>query len=348
MNRPFSTRYCCWGLMGRFSARILMYSTIQCAFICRVLGKFPSISPFLKKSKVLTRSIIFFPVLLLSAIASASKVAAPELVLDMVNQAVLPHRFQTTQQALPSGVPVTGLRDLAVAGTSQFSEKGLREITHYFKPPFIIIDLRQESHGFIDGNAVTWSNKRNNVNQGKMAAQIRQDEKQWLLGLQAQRAIPVIANAKDTARHMIYLPNKDIQSERQLVKKRGLGYQRFFITDHSAPNTTTVDEFIRFYQGLPKGTKLLFHCRGGAGRTTTFLMMVDMLRNAKQVSFEDIVKRQMLLGGKDLFRLPLVNDYRHTLAKQRQVFLQKFYQYCRSNEDNYHTSWSEWASKHRR
>jgi len=296
------------------------------------------------------RLIILCPLLLLNSTACANRAQGLELILDMANRVALPHRFWTAEQALPAGamVSVTGLSDLAIAGTSQFSEMALQEITRHFKAPFIIVDLRQESHGFIDGNAVTWMNQWNNANRGETAAQILQDEKERLFGLQTLPTIPVIANAKDETRHRIFLSNKDIQSEQQLAKKMGLGYQRFFITDHFAPNATEVDRFIRFYQGLPKETRLLFHCRGGAGRTTTFLIMVDMMQNAKRVSFEDIVKRQMLLGGKDLLKLPGANEYKYGPAKLRQDFLKLYYQYCRSNNDHYRTSWSEWLNRYQK
>jgi len=291
------------------------------------------------------KSLAFLLTFCFSPLVCAS---TAELVLDMPNESVLPHRFRTTEQPLPPGFVVKGFKELGIAGTSQFSEKALLEIIKHFPAPFIVVDLRQESHGFIDGNAVTWLNKDDNLNRGKSAAQIQQIERQLLDDLKQQPAITVIAEAKSAQRHVLSLPNKTIQTEQQLVESIVLQYQRFYITNHFAPVAKDVDEFIKFIKKYPATTKFLFHCRGGAGRTTTYMVMLDMMRNAKQLSFDEIMQRQIALGGENFFRLPVSNDYKYLPAKQRLAFLKKFYEYCHGNQNNYKTSWTQWVNKTRK
>jgi hypothetical protein len=84
----------------------------------------------------------------------------------------------------------------------------------------------------------------------------------------------------------------------------GLEYLRLPTTDHVRPRDSEVDEFVRFALDLAPGTWLHFHCRGGDGRTTTFFVMHDIMHNAPEVSVEDILKRQHLLGGSELGKLP--------------------------------------------
>ena len=40
-----------------------------------------------------------------------------------------------------------------------------------------------------------------------------------------------------------------------------------------------------------------FHCKEGIGRTTTFMIMYDIMKNYKEVSLNDIIKRQYLPSG---------------------------------------------------
>jgi hypothetical protein len=72
--------------------------------------------------------------------------------------------------------------------------------------------------------------------------------------------------------------------------------------------------------------------------------MYDMMRNARKVSLDDILKRQWLLGGVDLRVEPPRDDWRHAGAVARKQFLEKFYQYCKANSDGFKQSWSEWLS----
>lgn len=300
------------------------------------------------KFNTLVRIITGLITLYCASTAFASVTDSVSLVLDMPNEAKLPHHFRTTDQPLPANMTAVGFKKLGMAGTAQFSEKALLEIIKHFPQPFIVVDLRQESHGFIDGNAVTWLNKYDNLNQGKTAAEIQRIEQQLLNELKKRASITVIANAKTAQRQVIELPNKNIQTEQQLVEGLGLGYQRFYITDHFAPVAKDIDKFIRFIKANPPTTRYLFHCRGGAGRTTTYMTMLDMMRNAKQLGFEQIVQRQIALGGHDFYQLPAPTEYRYLPAKQRLVFLKKFYEYCRTNNDNYKTGWTQWLNKTRK
>jgi hypothetical protein len=161
-------------------------------------------------------------------------------------------------------------------------------------------------------------------------------------------------------------------SEEELLKKHNIQYRRFHIVDHQWP-TPHVTDFLVLYiihilkRQLNTSTNLsdmnyiYFHCHGGEGRTTTVLCMYDMLFNAKQVSFKDIITRQKLLGGKDMYASCFLTgaqqshlkhntdryvidipSYKQYCAKERLKYLRKFYQYCRTNEDNYTTPYSKW------
>lgn len=279
-----------------------------------------------------------------------------QLVLDAANKAILPKNFRTTDTPLPSnnlGVSIVGLQNLHIAGSAEFSELQLQQALKKLQKPIIIVDLRQESHGFINGNAVSWYGINNWANINKSDQQVAIDEANHLNALQNQQMVTVLKiSKKDKVNGVIrggkpiQLSATHIQSEAALAHQYQLGYQRFYVTDRHAPTDATVDQFIQFVKQVPAGTTLYFHCRAGQGRTTTFMAMYDMMRNAKQVSLNDIVKRQELLGGINLLKGEKNNKLTHSLSAQRTRFIEMFYQYCRTNTDNYRTTWLQWLQSH--
>ena len=58
-----------------------------------------------------------------------------------------------------------------------------------------------------------------------------------------------------------------------------------------------IPKIIKFVENQPKGSWLHFHCKEGIGRTTTFMIMYDIIKNNKTVSLNDIITRQVLLSG---------------------------------------------------
>ncbi len=116
-----------------------------------------------------------------------------------------------------------------------------------------------------------------------------------------------------------------------------MNYLRITVTDHEKPLDDQVDLFVETVRNLSQGTWLHFHCRGGAGRTTTFMAMYDMMKNSKNVSFNDIMKRQNLIGGSDL-----LSGEDEDGTQDRLDFMNMFYNYCKENQNGFQTSWSQW------
>ncbi len=305
----------------------------------------------MKFRQLLCRTLLL---LCLSSVLLASTRHDPILVLDASNISQLPKDFRTTSDPIrsPGSVSLVGLRQLHAMGSGQFS-KAMLEMALKKLPPnasMVVVDLRQETHGFIDGRAVSLYGKYDWANVGKSDQKIHQEEKNFIAQLQRKPKVQVskINKTPDTLGFISHLfPVNTAYTEAELVKKYHLGYQRFYVTDHCQPKDAQVDAFIQFAKKIPENTWLYFHCRAGKGRTTTFMLMYDMLHNAKKVSYQDILKRRVLLGGKDFNKKP---DYRgrkeHYKAcyQSRLVFLKAFYDYCRTNKDHYATSWTEWSN----
>jgi len=97
-----------------------------------------------------------------------------------------------------------------------------------------------------------------------------------------------------------------------------------------------VDYFVASIKAQPENSWLHFHCKHGVGRTDTFMIMYDMMKNYKIASADDIINRQLQLAKFDEKTIKsFYND-------ERIGFLKKFYDYCKVNGDSFSVKWSEW------
>lgn len=241
--------------------------------------------------------------------------------------------------------------DLKASGSAQYSANAL----HYIKENLaqdkvVLIDLRQESHGFVNGTPVSWYGNRDWANVGKTTDEVGKIENEALADLAEKQQVSIYKDLKKDNETGALLSDKsetikisEIRSEEQLAQSLGMGYFRLAVTDHRRPLDTDVDIFISFIRNISPDTWLHFHCEAGHGRTTTFLAMYDMMLNAKHDTLEEIVDRQYKAGGINLFELHK-QDWRTPYDQERIAFIKEFYAYCRQNSDHYATSWSSWLA----
>jgi predicted protein tyrosine phosphatase len=283
------------------------------------------------------------------------------MILNMNNENSLPRNFRTCKDAFKvntSPLPTRkGLDQLNISGSSQFSEKALQTIIQQLgnPKPIYIIDLRQESHGFLNGLAVSWYARRDWGNINLTLEEVQREEKKLLQQVLKEKVVALHHIIKKDSRgdqlpetRITSLTVKQAATEQQLTDKYGLSYLRLGVTDHLRPSDETVDRFIAFVRDLPKGRWLHIHCAAGVGRTTTFMVMYDMMVNAKQVSFDDIIKRQWLLGGLNLKRVADKSSWKYSYSVERLQFLESFYEYCRINTDNFQQSWTSYLFKNQK
>lgn len=277
---------------------------------------------------------------------------AKELVLDAENINQLPKQFRTSSYPLPANAKVStqGLSNLHIAGSAQFSAAELKEALKRLKRPVIIVDLRQENHGFVDGNAVSWFDRYDWSNINKTDQEIEKNEPKLLKEL-AQKKYIIVEKVLEKKEGMIEkistisLTVNNFAQEKELAKENKIEYHRFYVTDHSPATPQQINDFIMLVRKNPEAT-MYFHCRAGKGRTTTFMVMYDIMHNAKKISFNDIYRRQVLLSkDEQLEHLPATNQFDYDLELKRFNLLKKFYEYARTNSDNFKTSWTEWLKK---
>lgn len=272
-----------------------------------------------------------------NAIAENTEDNNVHLVLDLItSKDVIPKEFRKTTDLTAindnKNLNLKGLDKLNISGSQQFSEYNLPLLIKAIGTslPITVVDLRQESHGFINGFPVSWADSKNNANTGLTREQVLKDEADKLKGIKLSEPITFYNHPEITL-----VPEK-VQDENELVKSNALYYDRITVRDGGIPSDDMVDYFMESIKAKPKDSWLHFHCKAGVGRTTTFMIMYDMIKNYKDLSAEEIISRQLALVN---FNEKEINSFRN---KERIDFLNKFYDYCKANGDSFNEKWSEW------
>jgi hypothetical protein len=277
------------------------------------------------------------------------------LVLDEDFSFEIPRNFRTTADPflkqseiakLPSRL---GLPELKAVTSAQFSEKTLKNALKKIPGEVRIIDLRRESHGFVNGIPISWYYYRNDSNAGLRGKAIIVEERALLDGLRSHIPLTLqrITSKSGGVIHSTEPFDVNIQSletEQQLTQRLGLAYSRLPVLDHNRPDDVVVDEFIDLVKDLSPNTWLYFHCRAGKGRSTTFMALYDILHNGRSVSLEDIVLRQKLIGGSSLLHVShkASSLWKEAVLSERKAFLETFYRYATDKNGYPQKSWTEW------
>ncbi len=312
-----------------------------------------------------TAFLIALVALMFSQLSSAQDMSdstisnVPVLVIDEAPGTTIPKNFRTSKdefresdiKKLPSK---EGLDKLQIAGSGQFSKISLEAALKKLDGPVWVIDLRKESHGFVNGLPISWYSIGNQSNIHESNDNIQRQEQMIFNDVKRQAGILVSQILKKKDGHIIQskpinLKIASAQTESSLINGDNLGYLRIGVLDHHRPADNDVDEFLAFVKTLPPEAWLYFHCRGGKGRTSTFMVMYDMIRNAKKVSMEDIVARQHLIGSNDLLQLVEDEDdiWKQEDLIERRNFIIKFYQYAKDKKGLGVKTWSEWTAKNK-
>lgn len=285
----------------------------------------------------------------------------PVLILDFKkNSENLPKHFRIISAPSPSltSEPFVrkGLKGLQASGSAQFDNENFKHmITKINHPHIMIVDLRKESHGLLDGFPISWFGYRNWENKGKSPKEVTAIEKKLINDLNQRYHL----NCKNLAKTYVKSENgtesiftaepilftKMAVTEKFFVRKLGHKYSRFYVLDESPPDDIQIDKFVRLFKTLAKNTWLHFHCHDGHGRTTSFLAMYDMIHNAKKVTLQDILQRQKLMNGADLLNVTRNEPWRDTLSRERIQVLEDFYQYARDPNGYEKCSWLTWRKK---
>lgn len=285
--------------------------------------------------------------------------------LDASNESGLPRNFRTchspfhpveakyAQEVDAAYVPSRkGLENLSISGSGQFSARQFDTLVHTLrkqtKGPIYDVDLRQESHGFVNGTAVSWYGRHDWGNIGKFQADVLVDEQQRLQATLGTDVTVYDQGKGDLPIHPQTIAVRRVQTELELAASKGIHYVRLASTDHLWPTPGEIDAFMAFVRTLPAHAWLHFHCEAGAGRTTTYMTLYDMIKNP-DVPYRDIVYRQYEIGGNytphDVTH-PKKSDWKGPYYHEKHEMIQRFYCYVQANYRNgFRQPWSTWISE---
>lgn len=243
---------------------------------------------------------------------------------DSSNTKTLPKNFRKTSDLSSieniKYLNLEGLYTLNISGSEQFTEFNLSLLKENIDNNFSIvdIDLREESHGFINGFAISFANSNNSANKGLTHNEVINKENKDLSSIKLGEAL-IFYNNKEI------IP-KLVQTKAEVTQSKNLSYFRIPVTDGGLPSEDMVNRFVSFVNELPKNTWLHFHCKAGIGRTTTFMIMYDIMKNYNNVSLNDIIARQVLLANLS------TKESIDFFMERRYTFLNDFYNKCKNDK----------------
>lgn len=233
------------------------------------------------------------------------------------------------------GLPMR-LRDiptLNISGSAQFTKDQLLNLKNSInKDNICIVDLRQESHGMINDLAISFLNPYKDLNNGFTTEQTIKAENSLLNKIKIGNTIQLY---KHTGIFIKDITVDFISNESQLVTEADMQYKRFAVKDNSTPTPDIVDEFVEFIKNKPDDIHLHFHCAAGKGRTTSFMVMYQAMKNNSNLTLEQLLSYQYNIGGVNLHD----NNIQYN-------FLEDFCNYVQKNKDsNYSISYSQWIKE---
>ncbi len=307
------------------------------------------------KYKLKTSALLVGLMLCCSAVFAAEPAEGVQFVKydRPANVSTMPANFRTAQSQYKeskTGVYPTreGLNELQMSGSSYFSKNEFKELLKKIpKERVIVLDLRNESHGYINDDGVSWYSRYKTYNKGLNASQVNKREKALLKDAKEAGTINIATQAKDKSIASLTEVKVDsVMTEREFVESLGVKYYRIPIMDYSAPTRANIDQFVKFYKSLPKDAWIHAHCEAGVGRTTITLQMIDMIHNATKLSYDEIMTREVLLGGQDVrFSAQTTKDpYKKANYPKRAEFTKRFYDYAKAHP-NLDITYSQWCEQ---
>lgn len=229
-----------------------------------------------------------------------------------------------------------GLDRYQAAGSGRLNFSHFRELLQQWHHKIIVVNGRNANYFYYKDDELQQyclkvdKDQIRTKQRNHLSKRLRCDLKQWIDG---------VPNT---------LSPKDLRSEKELLSDLGISLfsplPDSWLTDWGYMNS-----LISFFESAPQDTLLYIHCGHGQGRTTTLLVMLDIFHNANEVSLQDILVRQYLLGGEDLMdTTPWENGtWTANDLKNRLNLVATFYSYMVS-PDGYKakTPWSEWLKIH--
>lgn len=271
------------------------------------------------------------------------------LVIDDNTSAV--RRFHSSTELSDRAAEPHGLAALRCSGSAQPSVAAFADLRRRLAvrdEDLLVVDLRKESHGFVNGAAISWYAE---TNWGTAA--LSDDDALAVERLRLRmvaEASTVRIGSVDAVKHdrpstLLEWQPRDVLQEQEAFGLADAHHVRLPVVDHCGPSDHVLDRFIELVRGRSATAHLHLHCRGGKGRTATFLAVLDMLHHAAHLPLGTILARQARFCGYDLAKEADPESRKAPFIRARFDLLQRFHAYVRANPLASGARWTDWAAE---
>jgi hypothetical protein len=234
--------------------------------------------------------------------------------------------YRTTENVTinkSENVNLRGVEKLRISGSNLIIFSDLKRKLSHITGPIYILDLTGNGHSYYKDYPTTF------------------------LGMKKPHPGIVYLLRRFIINGFAPLDLSQVQKEHLVAEKNGFKHQYLSLERRGVPTPEMVDQLINFLKDLPKDAWIHLHCLAGKGRTTSVMVMIDILKNGRFVKLEDIVKRHHLMGGVDLFDTQVWENGTYTQEQltRRKEFIVNFYQYVNDPSGYGIHSWREWCDK---
>ncbi|MGL5149481.1 MAG: fused DSP-PTPase phosphatase/NAD kinase-like protein [Clostridium sp.] len=213
------------------------------------------------------------------------------------------------------------MTNINISGSKQFTPSQLLNIKNkYLNKNLIVVDLRQESHGFINNIAFCYYLKGIDLNHSLSTPEVMLKEKEQISKIHKGEQISLYRKSGIEALTTLVQTS---YTELDLCKLNDLSYTRLAVVDGGLPTPEVLDSFLSFVNSIPQNSHIHFHCEEGEGRTTMFMVLYTILKSKPLPPLQEILDYQIELGG-----IKLTDDI------HRAEFLENFYNYVKFGNAN--------------
>lgn len=232
------------------------------------------------------------------------------------------YRFRTSQDEMPAAeVNLTGLDTLNLSGSNKIVFRDLYKKLEKTSLPVYIVDLSCESPGYINEFTADFFGYPDSFTPKHYIRRL------FILG-------------------RVSIDESDLRPESHVAAQYKFNYHHLPLREFIIPPNDFVEQFVSIIDSIPTQAWIHTYCQSGRGRTSLAMVMVDILKNSTQVSCQDIIKRQYLLGSQDLADTHLRPNgtYTQQMLNDRKKFIFSFCEYAKQRNLGHIHSWSEWKN----
>jgi len=229
-------------------------------------------------------------------------------------------------------------RGFRASGSRQLDEEPLLVTLKRFTPAqgtLHLVDLRQETHAFFDGKAVSLYADKDWGNVWRTPSWIADDESRMVGDIKKTPDVKIFNLEKAAEGGVVPVAVADVRVMSAKTEKMAaesvprVVYHRLPTPDHCPP-FEVLPPFLDLLKRVdPAKDWVHFHCHGGDGRTTTFLALYDMAywfrmwKTDRFPTLQEFADRECRLfkynlnPDYDCNRKPTTPDWKYELARER-------------------------------